>query len=78
VVRPATAVSAAIGLAVGWNVTNTGAVADELASALGVGLSFVGLLTTALFVVHAAVQVPAGRLIDRVGAHRVALGGLAG
>jgi MFS transporter, NNP family, nitrate/nitrite transporter len=77
VVRPATAVSAAIGLAVGWNVTNTGAVADELASALGVGLSFVGLLTTALFVVHAAVQVPAGRLIDRVGAHRVALGGIA-
>jgi hypothetical protein len=37
-----------------WNVTNTGAAADPLASALGVGPGFVGLLTTALFIVHAA------------------------
>ena len=42
----------AAGLASGWNVANTGAVAQQLATAYGVGLATVGLFTTALFVTH--------------------------
>ncbi|HSI97073.1 MAG TPA: MFS transporter [Gaiellaceae bacterium] len=67
----------AAGLAVGscltWNVTNVGAVADPLSEVYGVSLAAVGLLTTALFVTHLAVQLPAGRGADRFGARAVAL-----
>lgn len=65
------------GLAVGgcltWNVSNVGAVADPLAETYGVSLPAVGLLTTALFVTHLVVQLPAGRGADRHGARSVAL-----
>lgn len=65
------------GLVVGcfltWNVSNVGAVADPLADAYGTSLAVVGLLTTALFVTHLAVQLPAGIWSDRLGPHRVAL-----
>jgi MFS family permease len=65
------------GLAVGgcltWNVSNVGAVADPLAEHYGVSLAAVGLLTTALFVTHLAVQLPAGRAADRFGSQRVAI-----
>lgn len=65
------------GLAVGgcltWNVSNVGAVADPLADAYGVSLAAIGLLTTALFVTHLLVQLPAGRAADRYGARAVAL-----
>jgi MFS family permease len=68
----------AAGLAVGgcltWNVSNVGAVADPLAESYGVSLAAVGLLTTALFVTHLLVQLPAGRASDRYGARGVALG----
>ena len=67
----------AAGLAVGgcltWNVSNVGAAADPLADHYGVSVAAVGLLTTALFVTHLAVQLPAGRGADRFGAQRVAL-----
>jgi MFS family permease len=67
----------AAGLAVGgsltWNVSNVGAVADPLAEHYDVSLATIGLLTTALFVTHLAVQLPAGRAADRVGSQRVAL-----
>lgn len=53
--------------------TNVGAVADPLADAYGVSLAAVGLLTTALFVSHLAVQLPAGRGADRFGPRIVAL-----
>ena len=66
----------AAGLASGWNVSNTGAVAQQLATAYGVGLATVGLFTTALFVMHLALQIPAGRASDRFGERRVALAGL--
>jgi MFS family permease len=72
---------AAAGLAVGgcltWNVSNVGAVADPLADAYGVSLAAVGLLTTALFVTHLAIQLPAGRGADRYGARAVALAAVA-
>lgn len=69
------------GLAVGgcltWNVSNVGAVADPLAQAYGVSIAAVGLLTTALFLTHLAVQLPAGRGADRLGARTVALAAIA-
>jgi MFS family permease len=62
-----------VGLAVGWNITNVGAVAEPLADAYGIGLGVVGLFTTSLFLVHALVQIPGGRRADRHGAFPVAL-----
>src|SRR3954452_23151477 len=55
----------------GFNVANVGAVADQVADAYGIGLAVVGLFTTGLFVTHAALQVPMGRLCDRFGARVV-------
>ncbi len=66
----------ALGLATGWNVANTGAVAQALADTYGVGLATVGLFTTALFITHLALQIPAGKASDRFGARRVGLAGL--
>jgi MFS family permease len=60
----------------GFNAANVGAVADRTAHAYGVGLAVVGLFTTALFVTHAACQVPMGRLCDRFGARIVGALGL--
>ena len=60
-----------------WDISNVGAVADDLGEVYGVSLAAVGLLTTALFVTHLAVQIPGGRLIDRVGARSVGLAALA-
>jgi MFS family permease len=60
----------------GFNVANVGALADEVSRDYGVGLGVVGLFTTALFLSHAAMQVPMGRLCDRVGARSVGAAGL--
>lgn len=61
----------------GFNVANVGAVADQAAHDYGVGLAVIGLYTTALFVSHAVMQVPVGRLCDRFGARAVGAAGLA-
>lgn len=60
-----------LGLSAGWNLANVGAIADETAAAYGVSLAMVGVFTTALFVMHAAMQIPGGRLADRYGARRI-------
>ncbi len=65
-----------LGLSAGWNLSNIGAIADDTARDFGVSLAVVGLFTTSLFVMHGAMQLPAGRLADRVGARRIGLGGL--
>jgi MFS family permease len=70
--RLAAAVS--LGLAVGWSIGDVGAVADRLSSAYGVRLGLIGLLTTSLFLVQTVTQIPAGRLIDRLGARTVGIG----
>jgi len=56
-----------LGLASGWNIANIGAVASGMADAYGIALGTVGLLTTALFLTHTAVQVPGGKISDAVG-----------
>ncbi len=60
-----------VGFAVGWNITDVGAVATDLSQDYSVGLATVGLFTTALFLVHMSAQIPAGRATDRFGARRV-------
>lgn len=57
-----------IGVAVGYNIANVGTVASTLASAYGVALATIGLLTTFQFVVHMVMQIPGGRAADRWGA----------
>lgn len=47
-----------------------------MAAAYGVRLAAIGLLTSALFLAHAAVQLPAGRAIDRWGARGVGIASL--
>jgi MFS family permease len=66
-----------LAVATGWNVANTGAIAQALAAEYGVGLAAIGLLTTALFVVHLVVQIPGGRASDRFGPKRMGMLGLA-
>lgn len=61
----------------GFNVANVGAVADEISRAYGIGLGVVGLFTTGLFLTHAALQVPMGRLCDRAGSRVIGGAGLA-
>ena len=60
----------------GFNVANIGALADTVSSAYGVGLGVVGLFTTGLFVTHAALQVPMGRVCDQLGARAIGAAGL--
>lgn len=60
----------------GFNVANVGAVAELISHTYGVGLGIVGLFTTGLFVTHAGMQVPAGRLCDRIGPRIVGGAGL--
>lgn len=75
--RRAIVAGCGVGVAVGWNISNVGAVAEHVAVDYGIALATVGLFTTALFAVHSALQVPGGRATDRIGARRVALAGLA-
>jgi MFS family permease len=75
-VRRAVFGGSALGLACGWNISNTGAVAGSLAGSYGIGLATVGLFTTALFATHLLMQVPGGRASDRFGPRRMGLLGL--
>jgi MFS family permease len=63
----------AVSMSGAWNMTNVGAVADDLADAYSTSLLMIGAFTAVLFIAHAASQIPAGHLIDRVGPHAPAL-----
>ena len=73
----AVAGGSAVGFSAGWNIADTGAVADDLADAYGTSLGVIGLFTAALFLTHLLMQLPAGRLSDRLGPARVCAAGLA-
>ncbi len=73
----AVAGGSAVGFSAGWNIADVGAVADELAAVYGVSLGVIGLFTAVLFLVPLLLQVPAGRLSDRLGPGRVCAAGLA-
>ena len=60
----------------GFATSRTSALSPTASAAYGIGLAVVGLFTTALFVTHAAMQVPAGRLCDRFGPRLVGGAGL--
>lgn len=62
--------------AVGWAYANVSAVAPELADDYGVSVGAIGYLTMVALVVHAALQLPAGRALDRFGTRRVGASGL--
>ena len=66
----------ALAFTAGFNLANIGAVASRIGDAYGIGLGVVGLFTTALFVTHASLQVPMGRLCDRLGPRIVGAAGL--
>ena len=61
----------------GYNIANVGPAADVLAQAYGVRLGLIGFLATALFVTHLVMQIPGGRLVDRVGARTLGMCALA-
>jgi MFS family permease len=65
-----------LGAAVTWDISNVGAVAGAMGEGYDVSLAAVGLLTTALFLTHLVVQIPGGRLIDRIGARTVGIAAL--
>lgn len=75
--RAALPAGLAAGCAVAWNTTNVGAIAGVTADAYGIGLTSVGLFTASLFLAHLAMQVPGGRLVDRLGAWRMCVAALA-
>ena len=66
----------AVGIAVGWNIADVGAIATRLSHAYHTDLATIGLFTTALFLVHMVMQIPGGRAADRFGARETAMLGL--
>lgn len=60
----------------GWHMANIGATAGVLAAAYEVSLPVIGLIATALLITHAAMQLPAGRIVDRLGSSRAGTAGL--
>ena len=69
-------VACLLGGAAGWAMTAAGAGAGVLAAAYDTSLVAVGLMTTALAVTYASLQLPAGSFVDRVGVRSASLLGL--
>jgi len=67
----------AAGFAFSANYTNHAPMVSVLRGEFGFGQARAGLLTTAIFLTHALMQVPGGRLGDRFGAGRVVAASLA-
>lgn len=67
----------AVGFAFSANYTNHAPMVPALRAGFGFDNASAGLLTTAIFLTHAAMQVPGGRLADRFGPTRVISAALA-
>jgi nitrate/nitrite transporter NarK len=74
--RATLAVACLVGGSAGWAMTAAGAGVDSLVPAYGVDLVTVGLMTTALALTYALLQLPAGSLVDRIGPRRSSMLGL--
>src|ERR1700730_7526874 len=66
-----------VGFAYSANYTNHGPLAPALMREFGFNQALAGFLTTGIFATHAAMQIPGGHLVDRLGAKRVLLCALA-
>jgi MFS family permease len=66
-----------VGFAFSANYTNHAPLAGVLAREFGFSQALAGLLTTGIFATHAAMQIPGGHLVDRLGARRVLIFALA-
>jgi MFS family permease len=75
--RAALVCACAIGFAFSANYTNHAPVVGILARQFGFSQTLAGLLTTGIFITHAAMQVPGGHLVDRFGSRRVLIYALA-
>ena len=75
--RAALACACAVGFAFSANYTNHAPVVGTLAREFDFSQTLAGLLTTGIFITHAAMQVPGGHLVDRLGARRVLIFALA-
>ncbi|MET0998949.1 MAG: MFS transporter, partial [Marmoricola sp.] len=69
-------VACLLGGSAGWAITAVGAGARTVAEAYGTDLLWVGLLSAALAAPYAALQFPAGTLVDRLGVRRSTAAGL--
>jgi nitrate/nitrite transporter NarK len=75
--RRALAAACAAGFAFSANYTNHAPMAAALRGEFGFDQASAGLLTTGIFLTHALMQVPGGRLADRLGPARVVAASLA-
>ena len=75
--RRALAAVCAAGFAFSANYTNHAPMVPALQGEFGFNQASAGLLTTGIFLTHALMQVPGGRLADRLGAARVLTAALA-
>ncbi|MFF2246065.1 nitrate/nitrite transporter [Arthrobacter sp. NPDC058130] len=75
--KPVLAAACLAAAAAGWGLTAAGAGAGALSEVYDSDLITIGLLTTVLAIPYAAMQLPAGHLVDRFGARHTALFGLA-
>lgn len=71
------AIACAMGFAFSANYTNHAPVVPALIADFDFSNALAGLLTTGLFLTHAAMQIPGGHLADRLGARRVLMAALA-
>jgi MFS family permease len=74
--RATLAVACLVGGSAGWAMTAAGAGVASLTAAYDVDLVMVGLMTTALALTYALLQLPAGSFVDRVGPDRACVLGL--
>ena len=72
----ATLAATSLGLALGFNFGNLGPIAERVSTDYGIGLATVGVLTMLLALVHSLVQIPSGRVVDRLRPRSVAIAGL--
>jgi MFS family permease len=75
--RRALVSACAVGFAFSANYTNHAPLVGVLSREFTFNQTLAGLLTTGIFLTHAAMQVPGGNLVDKIGSRRVMIAALA-